>query len=339
MYLGMHQALVAHGIVPDVVLGSCGGAIAATLLHLLADPKDQLEWLSSPAVYHYWQGFTTGPHASVYQATRGAIARYFNAPTPSDAYTLSQEYLFEIPAQTLPWPDPKNAHTPDIVTMGARYLPTQNDPPQPPQPTQPTQPTQQPAPPAPQWQETAFCHAPKALQLLNNAPAAMVGGRYPASRIQPTIAARDDAPLTVLADISVRDMYYFQPRQWSGNMFIGGAINLIPIELAHRLAHRVVIETKAQANPFLLAPAWRNVWGVDAHTRIQAANAHPAHLRIDTRNFQQAIDKPLLTQRIDWLRRELRLRAPPTHRAYVQALRQQWDYGYAQTRTAIKGTL
>ena len=47
IYLGMYAAARDAGRAPDLVLASCGGAIAAAVIHTLPDPAAQKAWLAS----------------------------------------------------------------------------------------------------------------------------------------------------------------------------------------------------------------------------------------------------------------------------------------------------
>src|SRR5450830_750930 len=54
IYIGMYAALRQADKAPDVLLASCGGAIAATIIHNLPDPQAQRAWLASPEMYAFW---------------------------------------------------------------------------------------------------------------------------------------------------------------------------------------------------------------------------------------------------------------------------------------------
>jgi alpha-beta hydrolase superfamily lysophospholipase len=92
----------AAGQAPDVLLASCGGAIAATIIHHLPDPAAQRAWLSSPAMYQFWCSLRSTPQANLPARCwrpQGKLSSA-NAPVIPD---LFGDYLFDIPPQ-LPFP-------------------------------------------------------------------------------------------------------------------------------------------------------------------------------------------------------------------------------------------
>src|SRR5471030_615973 len=103
IYLGMFEALRQAGRAPDVILASCGGAIAATIIRNLPDDEQRRAWLTSPDMYRFWCGLKSTQRAkltaTLLSAARRKLARA-KAPVIPD---LFEDYLFEIPTQ-LPFP-------------------------------------------------------------------------------------------------------------------------------------------------------------------------------------------------------------------------------------------
>ena len=64
IYLGLYAAARDAGQAPDLVLASCGGAIAAALIHREPDVARQKAWLASPEMYNFWAGITPAPMAA-----------------------------------------------------------------------------------------------------------------------------------------------------------------------------------------------------------------------------------------------------------------------------------
>ncbi len=52
-YLGMHAALEEAGHAPDLLLATCGGAVAAAVIGRLPDATARKQWLSSPEMYAF----------------------------------------------------------------------------------------------------------------------------------------------------------------------------------------------------------------------------------------------------------------------------------------------
>ena len=54
IYLGMYAAARDAGRAPDLLLATCGGAVAAPLVQALPDDAQRKAWLSSPQMYQFW---------------------------------------------------------------------------------------------------------------------------------------------------------------------------------------------------------------------------------------------------------------------------------------------
>src|ERR1700712_1059102 len=97
IYLGMHAAACDAGRAPDVLLASCGGALAAAIIQGLPDDAARKAWLASHAMYDFWRGLQPGPQAGIARMLWRAGRRFVStqpAPTVPD---LFHDYLFEVP--------------------------------------------------------------------------------------------------------------------------------------------------------------------------------------------------------------------------------------------------
>jgi predicted acylesterase/phospholipase RssA len=74
-YLGMHAAAVETGNKPDLLLASCGGAIAAAVIQALPDDRQRKAWAASPALYRYLSNVESTAQAAILPAFAGAVRR------------------------------------------------------------------------------------------------------------------------------------------------------------------------------------------------------------------------------------------------------------------------
>jgi hypothetical protein len=63
-YLGMHAAAVDAGQEPDLLLATCGGAVAGAIIRNLPDSAARKAWVASPQLYQYFCGLQSGPQAA-----------------------------------------------------------------------------------------------------------------------------------------------------------------------------------------------------------------------------------------------------------------------------------
>ena len=78
IYIGMDAALREAGKAPDVIVASCGGAIAAAIIHNLPEPQAQRDWLASRAMYDFWCGLKSTRHAALLATLTRAARRTQN---------------------------------------------------------------------------------------------------------------------------------------------------------------------------------------------------------------------------------------------------------------------
>ena len=272
LHLGMHAAACEAGEAPDLLLGTCGGALVAALIHAEPDPARQLAWLAGPEMHRFWCRVRPRPGARLPSALRAAWQRALDrrpAPHLPDLRALA---LFEAAG---PWPSLswRAGSGTDAVLLGARLL---YDPAE----------AGQPRGARALFQAVAF--GPEhACGLLSQALAATGAARHPGSAIAPEWQAVPAASMA-LADalrISLTDMVYLPPAQAAGGLWLGGAVDLMPLELAARLADEVWAERKDTIPRWTMAPAWRAVLGIDAKRRQQEVDGLPVALRIDTRRL------------------------------------------------------
>ncbi|UVW27248.1 hypothetical protein [Massilia sp. H6] len=137
--------------------------------------------------------------------------------------------------------------------------------------------------------------------------------------------------------ISVADMVYFRNHVWAAQHYTGGVIDLFPIELAHRLAHMVIMERKAPFNPWLALPALRSVLGIDGAARLRHVHSQHADIWVDTRDATRELRDHSICKKIDWHRNRVCLMVPDDYAVYAAHVRAQWDYGYRKGMAAFAG--
>ena len=121
-HLGVYAAACEAGQAPDVVFGTCGGALIAALIHAESDPARQLAFLAGPGMYRFWCSVKTRRAVFVMGALSALILRGLDwryAPFIPD---LDREALFEVTGSLPPLHWRKNDDGIDAVLLGARLL-------------------------------------------------------------------------------------------------------------------------------------------------------------------------------------------------------------------------
>ena len=321
--LGVHLGTVAAaceaGRAPDVLLGTCGGALVAALVHAEPDPQRQLAWLGGPAMYRFWRGVRTRPGLSLARAA-GALAARALDPRPAPRVPdLDRDALFEV---TGGWPELAWREGPgiDAVILGARQLLARDH-------------AGSARAGRPLFQTVAI-GPPRATALLAGAPAGQG-----AAAVAPTLAtlAPHEMPLHDAVRVSLTDMVYLPPAEAAGARWLGGAVDLMPVELATRLARDVWIDRKDALSRWTIAAAWRAVLGLDGRARQRLVNAAPVALRIDHRGLGRALPESVLARRLALSAGGMRLdiRAAADAHAYRRIIQAQFDEGRRRAHAAM----
>ena len=320
IYIGMYAALRQAGKAPDILLASCGGAIAATIIHNLPEPGEQRAWLASRDMYEFWCGLKSTRHAALVGTLARAAKRKLSAAKVPVIPDLFGDYLFDIPPQ-LPFPSASGTPEVDVAIIGGKLLFDAAE-------------VGQPRGERKLFAETVFC-GERAGALLRDMTSPLSDARWGEHAVARDLLIDGGVPLTEAARISIADMIYFRCRQYRGDEYIGGVLDLFPVEIARRLGVEVVMEFKEAFDQVFSIPAWRAVLGVNGNARLRYANTFLADLRIDASDVSRVLAKQQLQQKLDWRRNRIELAMPPTYDTFVQHMNDQWQYGYDRATEAL----
>jgi hypothetical protein len=318
--LGVHLGTVAAaceaGRAPDVILGTCGGALVAALVHSEPDPARQLAFLGGPAMYRFWRGVRARAARPLLASAAALLGRALDPRPAPRIPDLDREALFEVGDA---WPALAWGAGVDVALLGARllYAPGQAGERRSGRPLF----------------ETVAIGSRRTTALLAGAPAGH------GEAVAPTLATRGPADLSLAdaARISLTDMIYLPPAEAAGARWLGGAVDLMPVELAARLADEVWIDRKDAVSRWTIGPAWRAVLGMDGRRRQRGVDATPVALRIDHRGLGRALPESVLTRRLALSATGLRLdvHAAADAADYRRVIQAQFDEGRRRARAAM----
>ena len=319
-YLGMYAAAVETGNKPDLLLASCGGAIAAAVIQALPDDRQRKAWAASPALYRYLNSVESTAQAAILPALAGAVRRRFQGGRAAFIPDLFSDYFFDA-REALPLPELEGGSEVAIAIVGGKMLFTEQDVGQPRQGRK-------------LFAETIFCND-RTAGLLKDMASPLSEARYGEHAIAPQLLTDVAMPLRDAVRISIADMFYFRCHSHSSGSYTGGVVDLFPIELAHRLAQRTVMEWKAPFDQGTAIPALRAVLGIDGNQRLCDVHGQHADVWIDASDVSQVLKNAGMRKKIDLLRNRVRLTMPASHEAYAAQVEQQWQYGYQRALEAF----
>ena len=313
-YLGMHAAAEDSGMAPDILLASCGGSLAAAIIQALPDAQQRKQWLASQEMHQFMRELRAAPHTRPLPVLAAAMMRGLSRSRAARVPDVFGDYMFELP-ERLPLPAPAPTSAPIALAIVAAKLLFGRE-------------------------HTGQARGDRALfaEVLlgpQRACSLLQGWQAPASAaawncgaVAPGLLVDSAMPVADAVRSSITDMLYFPCHSHNGAHYMGGVIDLFPIEIAHGLARHVTMEAKPPFGQVLAIPALRAVLGIDGNARLQHVHAQHAHAWVDTSDISSALRGSGMQKRIDWRGNRIRLQMPSTYDEYGRDVEAQWQYGY-----------
>lgn len=318
-YLGIYAALCETNRAPDILLASCGGAIAAGAIQAFPDSAQRKAWLSSPDMYQFWLQLKSNEQASITRALVAALKRRFLVNKAATIPDLFHDYLFDIPEHLPELEMPGVSMDLDVAIIAGKLLYGEAE-------------VGLPRGARKLFAETLFCPA-RTASLLQGVSSPL---SYGDNAIAPQLLTDTTMPLAQAMRASVSDMYYFRCHSYQGSYYIGGVIDLFPIEVATLLAEQVVMELKGPYDNFFSLPALRAVLGIDGNQRLRHVLQQPADLWVDTSDMTKALVENQVYKKILWQKNKIKLMMPRSYQDYLAMIDAQWQYGYKRGLSALK---
>ena len=317
-YLGMHAAAVDAGQEPDLLLATCGGAVAGAIIAGLPDTASRKAWLGSRRMYEFLGDMRSSDRATPARALLDVARRRLDGGRAAHVPDLFGDYLFELPP-VLPLPPAGHGSGPALAIIGGKLLFGPHE-------------VGQPRGGRAIYSVTLFCDS-RAAALADGLPSA-IGADGWTDAVTPALLVDTEMPVADAVRISIADMVYFRCQAALGADYTGGVIDLFPVELARGLARRVTMEMKEAYDELLAIPALRRAFGFDGNRRLRHVHAQPVDVWVDTSDVRRALQGCGVRKRVDWRRNRVRLVAPSSYERYVADVDALWNYGYERAREA-----
>jgi predicted acylesterase/phospholipase RssA len=320
-YLGMHAAAEDSGMAPDILLASCGGSLAAAIIQALPDAAQRKHWLASQEMYQFMRGLRAAPHVRPLPVLAAALLRGVSRGRATRVPDVFGDYMFELP-ERLPLP----AATPGVpapvavAIVASKLLFGREHTGQ------------------ARGNRALFAEVvlgpERACSLLRGWQAPASAAAWNCGAVASGLLVDSAMPVEDAVRSSITDMLYFPCHPHNGEHYMGGVIDLFPIEIAHGLARHVTMEAKPPFGQVLAIPALRAVLGIDGNARLRHVHAQHAHAWVDTSDISSALRGSGMRKRIDLLRNRIKLEMPPTFDEYSKDVEEQWQYGYQRGQEA-----
>jgi len=326
IYLGMFSALEELGLKPDVIIASCGGAFAATIINAFSDNFQRKEYLKSEEYYQFICNTVLTKQRKLSEIGLFSIKKILTKKSAPYIEDVINRYLVKM-SQDLSqdFPALKNVRfsqeTPTLI-IGSEMLFGPKE-------------TNQNRNNRKLYQKVIFTDYETSMTIM---PQKIIidSENYKNGAITDLPIIRTDFTMLASTRISVSDMFYVKPVFLEGKYFAGGAIDLIPIELAKYLAEEVIIEQKQSYNKTEEAFV-RTVLGYSGNERLKEIQNQSPDFLIDTTNIKKDLEGHYLKKYINWRKLEVGFSFPRSYDQFAKDMDIQWQYGFDQTMRSIKG--
>ncbi|WP_286709458.1 MULTISPECIES: patatin-like phospholipase family protein [Sphingobacterium] len=325
LYLGMYAALDELGLKPDLLIASCGGSMAVAVIQAFATHEARKCYLQSEEFYRFFLH-----HRLTEQRRLGKLGVYVlkkqlnekRAPFIEDVFNRYLADMEQDLSLLLPTLDrPFSVAIPALV-VGAKMLFSPSE--------------------VGQRRGDRKLYQKMLMgtkDVLANVPIEAIGiadENYVHSAVAEEVRLSAEFSVLQAARISMSDMFYIEPVCSNNTHYAGGAIDLVPMELANVLAENIICERKQPYKPQEEALV-RAVLGFSGNKRLADLEQHfPYAHWIDTQDAAKQLAGKYCKKGIDWRKFEVTLSFPRDLEEFAEAMEAQWSYGYQVTLNSFK---
>ncbi|MFV0540171.1 MAG: patatin-like phospholipase family protein [Aestuariibaculum sp.] len=323
LYGGIYQALDQSGLKPDILIASCGGALSATLINAFSTHEQRLAYLCSDVFYHFIKQTTLTPYRKLSKIGCLAFKKKYNqkrAPVVEDVFS---RYLIDMPQDLslyLPQLDIDFSQNIPTVIVGAKMLFFPEE-------------CSQNRKDRKLYQKILLTDTETAKHI-NLGNIKITSDNYKNSAVHDDTLLRTDISMLDAVRISISDMFYMAPFFNGKHYFSGGAVDLVPVELATVLSKTIFAEKKqfysTTEEAFVLA-----VLGFSGNKRLEEVSKFKIDTWIDTQDASVALNGHYCQKFINWKKMEVGIKFSKTQEQFKDDIQKQWDYGYKKTLKSI----
>lgn len=320
IYLGIYAALEELDKKPDVLLATCGGAMAATVINTFPDSLSRKNYLKSEEYFNFVKSLVLTEERKLKNIGLFSLKKILNKKNAPQIEDVFYKYLVEMPqdlSEVLPsLKDVKFSTEIPTVIIGSELLFTPAD--------------INKKRNGKKLYRRLIITDPKTANRIDLKSIEQKSLNHTESVVAQDSIFKTDISMLMASRISASDMFYMSPVLLGNSYFAGGAIDLIPVEIGQNLADEIIIEKKQTYSgveeAFVLA-----VLGYSGNKRLAEINDLNIKYQIDTNDIKERLNGHFIAKKIDWKTFEIKLTIPDTIKKFQNDMDLQWKYGYEKT--------
>ncbi|MBV7439963.1 patatin-like phospholipase family protein [Weeksellaceae bacterium TAE3-ERU29] len=325
LYCGMYEACEEMGIKPDLIISACGGTIASAVINSFSTHKERKEYLQSNEFYQFILSLKLTHERYLHRIGWLCIKKMLSSKKAPYIEDIFNRYLVDIPMDiSTGLPSLAREFSPSVPTIivGSKLLFDKAE-------------TGNFRHNRKLYQKVLFTDEQTAKSIDENS-IKIHSENYKTSAVDDKITVKTDIPLLIATRISVSDMFYMSPVFWQNHYYAGGAIDLLPAELALSLAENIIYEKK-QNYTRLEEALVRAVLGFSGNARWEEIEKIlPKKYAVNTTDASTFFKGHYVSKKIDLKRFGIKLEKPFSFQKFVKDIDFQWQYGYNRTLEMLK---
>ncbi|KFF05096.1 patatin-like phospholipase family protein [Flavobacterium reichenbachii] len=317
MYCGMFAAFEDKGLSPDLIIGVCGGSIAATIINSFQTNIQRKNYLQSRELFEFIQNTKLTKERKLHRIGWYSFKKNYSKNRAPSIENVFDNYLVDMPqdlSSKLPSLSAAFGSNIPCIIIGSEILFEPAD-------------CGKARENKKLYKKILFTDAITAQKIdLNKIK--IQSENYNLSAIDSSISVLTDVSMRQAMRISVSDMFYVQPAKYQNHYYAGGALDLTPIELASEMADTIIFEKKNNYST-IEESLVRAVLGFSGNERLEEIQKKfKINYSIDTTNATQSLKGQYCQKKIDWKNFEVKIELPHSYEQFVKDMQVQWQYGY-----------
>ncbi|MFD1601768.1 patatin-like phospholipase family protein [Flavobacterium artemisiae] len=324
MYCGMFAAFEEKGLSPDLIIGVCGGSIAAAVINSFKTNSERKNYLQSRELFEFVQNTKLTKERKLHRIGWYSLKKTYSknrAPFIENVFdnylvNMSQDISLQLPSLSSQF-----AQNISCIIIGSQILFDSLD-------------TGKARKNKKLYKKILFTD-PITAQKIDLNTIKIQSKNYELSAVDSSIEILTDVPMQKAMRISVSDMFYVEPVLYQNQYYAGGAVDLVPIELALEVADEVIFENK-NSYTNVEESLVRAVFGFSGNQRLDEIEKKAVNYWIDTTDATQALNGHYCQKKIDWKNFEIKIDLPDSYEKFVNDIGKQWQYGYDKALKALQ---
>ncbi len=316
IYCGMFAAMQDADMSPDLIIGACGGSVATTIISAFATNEERKKYLQSEELYDFVRTTELTDEKMLYRIGWYCLKKMYNKKNAPYIEDVFNKYLVNTPEDLtilLPTLSSETKTNIPSIIIGSKML---FDPSE----------TGKVRNNRKLYRKVLFTDEITAQKIDCNS-IKIRSENYISGAVDPSIEIMTGVPMLTAMRISVSDMFYVRPVHYGDRYFAGGAIDLIPMELATAMGKTLFFEKKSIYS-VMEESLVRAVLGYSGNERLKEISNGNVKFWIDTHDATQALNGHYCQKSINLARFRIEMSLPDSHEQFAEDMEIQWQYGY-----------